>query len=140
MDRDDLINKAKIYYNDIFTQQNTCCEEYLMAWIDAVLEFREKTQKMCCVDSLRSIQHYILSESDSEDCNVRKNAMFGDLHEIRTKGFEARFMYNVKIFKTYKKAYEITEKEYQGNFGTRRYSSYDSFRQVRTRRIKKNNE
>ena len=49
-------------------------------------------------------------------------------------------IYNVKIFKTYKKAYEITEKEYQGNFGTRRYSSYDSFRQVRTRRIKKNNE
>jgi hypothetical protein len=57
--------------------------------------------------------------------------MFGDLVEIRTEGFERRYLHNVKIFNTYKQAYDRTEEEYQNNFGKRRYSSYDSFRQVR---------
>ena len=62
--------------------------------------------------------------------------MFGDLVEIRTEGVERRYLHNVKIFKNYKEAYDRTEEEYQNNFGKRRYSSYDSFRQVRQVRKK----
>ena len=65
------------------------------------------------------------------------NAMFGDLFEIRTKGFENRYLTNIKLCRTYKAAYEKTESEYNKTFSKRRYSSYDSFRQIRSRKMKK---
>tara|TARA_R110000744_G_scaffold278092_2_gene390381 strand:- start:10535 stop:10738 length:204 start_codon:yes stop_codon:yes gene_type:complete len=52
-------------------------------------------------------------------------------------GFEDRFYMNCKIKKTYQKAYEQTELEYKEHFGKRRYSSYDSFRVVLNRKLKK---
>lgn len=38
---------------------------------------------------------------------------------------------------TQMKAYELTELEFRKHFGRRRYSSFDSFRQVRNRVIRK---
>jgi len=51
-------------------------------------------------------------------------------------GFEKRFHKNCKKTKNYEEAYEETEKEYEENFGKRRYSSYDSFRVTKNRKIR----
>jgi hypothetical protein len=63
--------------------------------------------------------------------------MFGDLNEIRREGFERRYLFNVSKTKTYIEAYKKTEDEYIATFGKRRYSSYDSFRNVRNRYVNK---
>tara|TARA_R100001163_G_C5068278_1_gene208285 strand:+ start:333 stop:554 length:222 start_codon:yes stop_codon:yes gene_type:complete len=49
-------------------------------------------------------------------------------------GFEKRFHQNCKIAKSYEKAYELTENEYEESFGKRKYSSYDSFRVTKNRK------
>ena len=51
-------------------------------------------------------------------------------------GFEKRFHKNCKEVKNYEEAYELTEKEYEENFGKRRYASYDSFRVTKNRKIR----
>lgn len=53
-------------------------------------------------------------------------------------GFEKRFHTHCKETKNYEQAYEKTEKEYEKNFGKRRYSSYDSFRVTKNRKIRNN--
>ncbi len=55
---------------------------------------------------------------------------------LSPRGFEERFHSHCKTQKTYIKAYEETEKEYQDHFGKRRYASYDSFRVVMNRKMK----
>ena len=57
---------------------------------------------------------------------------------LSPSGFEKRFHKHCKETKTYSEAYELTEKEYQKNFGKRRYSSYDSFRVTKNRKIRNN--
>ena len=52
-------------------------------------------------------------------------------------GFEKRFHKHCKDHKNYEQAYEQTEKEYEQNFGKRRYSSYDSFRVTKNRKNRK---
>lgn len=49
-------------------------------------------------------------------------------------GFEKRFHKNCKLSKTYEDAYDLTEHEYEKNFGRRRYASYDSFRVTKNRK------
>lgn len=49
-------------------------------------------------------------------------------------GFEKRFHKYCQDTKTYERAYEKTEKEYEEHFGKRRYSSYDSFRVSKNRK------
>tara|TARA_R110000803_G_scaffold48061_3_gene99906 strand:- start:2633 stop:2833 length:201 start_codon:yes stop_codon:yes gene_type:complete len=56
---------------------------------------------------------------------------------LSPNGFEDRFHHYCRIEKTNVKAYEEVEKEYEGNFGKRRYASYDSFRVVMSRKLKK---
>ena len=56
---------------------------------------------------------------------------------LSPSGFEKRFHKNTQISKTYKDAYELTEQEYESNFGKRKYSSYDSFRVTKNRRNSK---
>ena len=58
---------------------------------------------------------------------------------LSPSGFQERFHTNCKNAKTYVQAYEETEREYEGYFGKRRYSSYDSFRTVMNRKLKKRN-
>tara|TARA_B110000495_G_C22441725_1_gene277011 strand:- start:41 stop:484 length:444 start_codon:yes stop_codon:yes gene_type:complete len=118
---------------DVFQNKldNQCCDDLIETWTKAASKFGSESQNNCCDRTLESLLHFFLEKMTQKNYIVRKNAMFGDLVEIRTEGFERRYIYNVKIMKTYKKAYEKTEEEYQNNFGKRRYSSYDSFRQVR---------
>ena len=116
---------------------NECCKELVNIWMDAAIKFRSKDQNDCCNLRLESLLHFFLETWSDKSYIVSKNAMFGDLVEIRTEGFEKRYLHNVKIFKTYIEAYDKTEEEYMSNFGKRRYSSHDSFRQVRKRYIKR---
>ena len=58
---------------------------------------------------------------------------------LRPDGFEERFHHFCRKEKTYVKAYEEAEKEYESYFRRRRYSSYDSFRTVMSRKYKKRN-
>ena len=69
------------------------------------MEFRSTIQNGCCTKTLRALQHFILEESSSSDYIVRKNAMFGDLKEIRRNGFKRRYLHNIKLTKTYIDAY-----------------------------------
>jgi len=55
---------------------------------------------------------------------------------LSPSGFEKRFYKNCKTAKNYETAYEITETEYETNFGKRRYSSYDSFRVTKNRKYR----
>ncbi len=137
MNKEELLEKVKLYLDNEYVETDACCEKLFKEWIHAVFLFREKTQKDCCLKALRSVQHYILEESNSSHYIVRKNAMFGDLKEIRRGGFEKRYQHNIRITKTYIAAYIKTENEYISMFGKRRYSSYDSFRNVRNRLAKK---
>jgi|TARA_R100000654_G_scaffold7165_1_gene17908 hypothetical protein len=57
---------------------------------------------------------------------------------LRADGFVRKFWEKTKNHKTYKAAYEELEKEYEGYFGQRRYSDYNSFRICRDRLTKKN--
>tara|TARA_R100001463_G_scaffold123992_1_gene180878 strand:+ start:1071 stop:1280 length:210 start_codon:yes stop_codon:yes gene_type:complete len=53
---------------------------------------------------------------------------------LSPSGFEKRFHKYCKESKTYEDAYELTEEEYEKNFGKRRYASYDSFRVTKNRK------
>ncbi|MAR39098.1 MAG: hypothetical protein CMD22_00155 [Flavobacteriales bacterium] len=134
MDRDELIKKATTFLKSDFNSGKNCCHTHVLEWVDAVMQFRKNPHNSCCSNTLRSLQHLILEESSHKDYIVRKNAIFGDLFEIRGVGFEKRYNENVSITNSYIEAYEKTEEEYHFNFGKRRYSSYDSFRQVIKRR------
>lgn len=137
MDKQRLLKKAKAYLANPYVESDSCCESHFEKWIDAVILFRSISQKECCTKTLRALQHFILEESVSSDYIVRKDAMFGNLNEIRRDGFEKRYQHNVKITKTYIAAYRKTEEEYNQMFGRKRYASYDSFRNVRNRYVKK---
>ena len=52
-------------------------------------------------------------------------------------GFDKRFFELAAETKTYKKAYEILEIEYENYFGKRKYSDYNSYRNSRDKRLKK---
>ena len=137
MTKAELLKKVSDYLDSNFSEPNKCCEMHLIEWVDAVMEFRTKTVKKCCTKTLRELQHLVLDDSTSSDYVVRKGAMFGDLNEIRREGFERRYLFNVSKTKTYKEAYNKTEDEYVKTFGKRRYSTYDSFRNVRNRYVNK---
>ena len=57
---------------------------------------------------------------------------------LSPSGFEKRFHKHCKEAKNYAEAYELTEKEYELNFGKRRYASYDSFRVTKNRKNRNN--
>ena len=137
MTKEDLLKKVSDYIDSNFSDPNKCCEIHLIEWVNAVMDFRSKTVKKCCTKTLRDLQHLVLDDSTSSDYVVRKGAMFGDLNEIRIEGFERRYLFNVSKTKTYIGAYKKTEDEYVTTFGKRRYSSYDSFRNVRNRYLNK---
>jgi hypothetical protein len=137
MEKRDLLNKLIEYLGDDFDSKNECCEELVDIWAEAATKFRASNAGECCLSTMRSLLHFFVEESFKNDYIATKNAMFGDLFEIRTQGFENRYLTNIKLCKTYKAAYEKTELEYKQTFSKKRYSSYDSFRQIRSRKMKK---
>jgi len=65
---------------------------------------------------------------------------FDILSMLSFKGFKKKFYFYTKKEKTYKQAYEKTEKEYEKYFKKRRYASYDSFRVVLHRKMKQSSK
>jgi len=57
------------------------------------------------------------------------------LQLMRLDGFIAAFYKNCATAATDKEAYELTEMQYKEFFGNTRYSSYDSFRTVKNRKL-----
>ncbi len=57
---------------------------------------------------------------------------------LSPNGFDDRFWKYAKETKTYLEAYERTEIEHEKNFGKRKYSDYNSYRNCRDKRIKRN--
>jgi hypothetical protein len=57
---------------------------------------------------------------------------------LSPRGFDERFWKHSKDCKTYIEAYEKTEKEFHKHFGKRKYSDYNSYRNSRDKRIKRN--
>ncbi len=55
---------------------------------------------------------------------------------VSIEGFIDAFWKEVKNHRTQQEAYEAVESEYEGIFGQRRYSHFNSFRVVRDRRCK----
>jgi len=53
------------------------------------------------------------------------------------EGFISAFFEMVPSFKTHIEAYEALESEYESIFNKRRYSNFESFRQVRDRKLTK---
>lgn len=66
----------------------------------------------------------------------QRSAEFVHLHNPYE--FDKRFMEKAKECDTYEEAYHEVEKEHKSTFGTRKYSSYNSYRNARSRRIKQN--
>ena len=54
-----------------------------------------------------------------------------------TDSFNKLYEDNLSKTDSYKKAYELTEKEHIKEFGDRKYSSYSSFRVVRSKIMKR---
>ena len=57
---------------------------------------------------------------------------------LTPNGFDDRFWKYAKETKTYVEAYEKTEIEHQKHFGKRKYPDYNSYRNCRDKRIKRN--
>jgi len=138
MDQDILLAKALDYYKSFGASDK--CLPLISQWVEAVILFDSQCKGASCSKALREVQFFVLAEFANKDYLVRKDAMFGDLFEIRTQGFENRYLSNIKVCKTYNAAYEKTELEYGKTFSKKRYSSYDSFRQIRSRKMKKKEE
>ena len=135
MKQDLLLEKALNYYKSFGASDK--CLPLISKWVETVIHFDSESKGIDCSKALMEVQFFVLAELSNKDYLVRKDAMFGDLFEIRTRGFENRYLTNIKLCKTYKAAYEKTELEYGKTFSKKRYSSYDSFRQIRSRKMKK---
>jgi hypothetical protein len=53
-----------------------------------------------------------------------------------TRGFISRYMHHLTQCETQQQAYEATESEYSAIFNRRKYSNYNSFRNVKIRLIR----
>ena len=52
-------------------------------------------------------------------------------------GYDKRYHHHCKNSKTYREAYEKTEKEFSEYYAKRKYASYDSFRVSHNKRLNK---
>lgn len=50
--------------------------------------------------------------------------------------FFKQFIKNTQIKHTYKEAYKLTEKQHRQTYGQNCYATYNSFRNVKTRKLK----
>lgn len=58
------------------------------------------------------------------------------LRLLKAKEFDVEFFKNLKTSKSHQEAYEKTEELYRSFFRTNKYSSFDSYRKGRDRRLK----
>ena len=137
MNKSDLIKKIQLTLDDNSEESNFSIDPNIEKFIDALVVFESNTSQEIFFRTFTALRSSIFDESSSSDYFATKNAIFGDFNEIRGVGFYNRYIHNVKLTSTYIKAYQLTENEYVETFGKRRYSSYDSFRIIKNRIIKK---
>ena len=136
MNKTDLIKKIQLTLDLNSTESKYSIDLNIEEFIDALVMFESNTSQEIFLKTFVVLRNSIFEESDS-DYTVSQNAIFGDFKDIRNVGFYRRYLHNVKLTSTYIKAYQLTENEYVELFGKKRYSSYDSFRIVKNRIIKK---
>ena len=137
MNKTDLINKIELYLDKNSIESSIGSELYISKFIDELLLLKSNVSEEIFLKTFRILKYSILDESKNTDYIVAENAKFGDFKDIRNAGFYRRYLHNVKLTSTYMKAYQLTEDEYVETFGKKRYSSYDSFRIIKNRIIKK---
>jgi len=136
MNKKNLIKNIEVVLDENSIELSIYNERDILKFLDELILFKSNVSEEVFLKIITVLRQAILEESDS-DYTASKNAIFGDFKDIRNLGFYRRYLHNVKLTSTYIKAYQLTENEYVETFGKKRYSSYDSFRIVKNRIIKK---
>ena len=137
MNKKDLIKKIQLTLDANSEENFFSIDANIEAFIDALVVFESKASQEIFFKTFMLLRNSIFEDSDSTGYIVTNKAKFGDFKDIRNAGFYRRYLHNVKVTSTYIKAYQLTESEYVETFGKKRYSSYDSFRIIKNRIIKK---
>ena len=137
MDKKTLLRKIELYLESNSNGFSNVDDESVLEFLDALILFKLNSSKEVFLNTFIALRGSILEDSSASDYFATKNAKFGDFKDIRNVGFYKRYLHNIKLTKTYIKAYQLTEDEYVETFGKKRYSSYDSFRIIKNRIIKK---
>ena len=136
MNKKNLVKNIEVVLDENSIELSIYNERDISKFLDELILFKSNVSEEVFLKTITVLRQAILEESDS-DYTASKNAIFGDFKDIRNLGFYRRYLHNVKLTSTYIKAYQLTENEYVETFGKKRYSSYDSFRIVKNRIIKK---
>tara|TARA_B110000305_G_scaffold234650_1_gene293032 strand:+ start:129 stop:542 length:414 start_codon:yes stop_codon:yes gene_type:complete len=136
MNKKNLVKNIEVVLDENSIELSIYNERDISKFLDELILFKLNVSEEVFLKTITVLRRAILEESDS-DYTVSQNAIFGDFKDIRNVGFYRRYLHNVKLTSTYIKAYQLTENEYVETFGKKRYSSYDSFRIVKNRIIKK---
>ena len=137
MNKSDLIKKIQLALDDNSKESNFSIARNIEKFIDALVVFESNVSEEIFLKTITVLKNSIFDDSINSDYFATKNAKFGDFKDIRNAGFYRRYLHNVKLTSTYMKAYQLTENEYVETFGKKRYASYDSFRIIKNRTIKK---
>ena len=137
MNKTDLIKKIQLTLDLNSTESKDSIARNIEKFIDALVVFESNVSEEIFLKTITVLKNSIFDDSINSDYFATKNAKFGDFKDIRNAGFYRRYLHNVKLTSTYIKAYQLTEDEYVETFGKKRYSSYDSFRIIKNRIIKK---
>ena len=137
MNRKDLIKKIELTLDVNSDKLDSSVNSHISNFMDALVDFEKNTSQEIFLKTFMVLKSSILDDLNKSDYIASENAIFGDFKDIRNAGFYRRYLHNVKITKTYMKAYQLTEDEYVVTFGKKRYSSYDSFRIIKNRINKK---
>jgi len=137
MNKSDLIKKIQLALDDNSKESNFSIARNIEKFIDALVVFESNVSEEIFLKTITVLKNSIFDDSINSDYFATKNAKFGDFKDIRNAGFYRRYLHNVKLTSTYIKAYQLTENEYVETFGKKRYASYDSFRIIKNRIIKK---
>ena len=135
MNKADLIKKIQLTLDLNTTESKYSIDLNIEKFIDSLVLFESNTSQEIFLKTFKVLKNSVLDQES--DYTVSENAKFGDFKDIRNAGFYRRYLHNVKLTATYIKAYQLTENEYVETFGKKRYSSYDSFRIIKNRIIKK---
>ena len=136
MNKKNLVKNIEVVLDENSIELSIYNERDISKFLDELILFKSNVSEEVFLKTITVLRRAILEESDS-DYTVSQNAIFGDFKDIRNVGFYRRYLHNVKLTSTYIRAYQLTENEYVETFGKKRYSSYDSFRIVKNRIIKK---
>jgi hypothetical protein len=137
MNKFDLIKKIQLALDDNSKESNFSIARNIEKFIDALVVFESNVSEEIFLKTITVLKNSIFDDSINSDYFATKNAKFGDFKDIRNAGFYRRYLHNVKLTSTYINAYQLTENEYVETFGKKRYASYDSFRIIKNRIIKK---